>query len=319
MMKLQFIWLFALIFCVAVLQGVGGDCTCNNGKDGHEGRDGKNIVGPPGTDGKDGKGGEDCIECGKGRKGDRGNAGTPGTPGARGRTGGPGGKGAPGDQGRKGPRGDQGAKGARGDKGSRGDTGLYDAKALDALQKGMQSIRNDVNAVKADVASTKKLVDTTSNQVKGVEAQVAALKKNAVVLGPGSKIDQKLLPGGYSDYAANDLKWHSLHMTAAALCRAVAYVGTPRLDRVFAKSAGHSCTQVCKATAYHNCEGDLAFHANPKKATSSKDTVAFWDHVRSCDEASPAGFEPSSRPDEILKFRSVFSFCCCTTHKTLDE
>jgi len=310
--KLHVIGLSVLLVFVAVLQGVGCDCTCNNGKDGHEGRDGKNIIGPPGKDGKDGRDGEDCLECGKGRKGDRGNAGRTGIPGVRGRTGAPGGKGAPGDQGRKGPRGDQGPKGPRGDKGSQGDKGLYDAKSLDALQKGMQNLRNEVNAVKAEVASTKKSAAAASSNVRGLESQVTSLKKGAVVLGPGSKIDQKLLPGGYSDYAASDLKWQSLHMTAAGLCRAVAYLEAARTDRVFAKTPHQTCTQVCKATSYPHCEGDLAFHAHPKKATSSKEEIGLWDHVRSCDEVSQFGFEPPSRPDEVLKMRSVFSFCCCT-------
>ena len=55
--------------------------------------------------------------------------------------------------------------------------------------------------------------------------QMSDLKKNSVVLGPRSKIDQKILPGGYSDFGVSDLKWHSLHMSAAGLCRAIAFMG----------------------------------------------------------------------------------------------
>ena len=57
-----------------------------------------------------------------------------------------------------------------------------------------------------------------------LRVQMSSLKKNAVILGPGSKIEQKILPGGYSDFGVSELKWHSLHMAAAGLCRAIAYM-----------------------------------------------------------------------------------------------
>lgn len=302
----------ALLCLFVFITNVKGDCTCDNGKDGHLGRDGKNVIGPPGIDGHDGHDGEDCIECGKGKKGDRGDAGIPGHPGAPGKAGAPGPKGPPGNDGAKGDRGDAGKKGAPGDKGSRGDPGVYDAKVMAELQKEMDNLSKEMSAVKTESASTKKTADQLTSKVHGVDSMIASLKKNAVPVGTGSKFDQKYLPGGYSDFAVTDLKWHSLHMSAAGLCRAVAYMETSRVDRVFAKTAKKSCTQVCAATAYTDCEGDLAFHAHSKKTTTSTEPVGFWDHVRSCDEVSEIGFEPSAKPDDVLKFDGVFSFCCCT-------
>jgi len=310
-MKLRLIGLIVTLVVAAALQGAECDCSCENGKDGRDAHDGKNVIGPPGKDGKDGREGEDCLECGKGKKGDRGNPGSQGVAGAKGRAGPAGGKGPVGDEGKKGARGDQGAKGPKGDKGIQGDKGLYDQKTVEALEKEMSNLRKELNAVRAEVGATKKTADGITSQVGGISSQVSALKKSAIAL-EGGKINQKLLPGGYSDFAVYDLKWQSLHMAAAGLCRAVAYIATPRVDRVFAKDAHKTCTQVCKATAYPYCEGDLAFHAHSKKATSSREEVGLWDHVRGCDEASQFGFEPPSRSDEVLKFRSVFSFCCCT-------
>lgn len=311
-MRLYFISLLCLVLCAAVVTGEGCNCKVENGRDGTDGIDGKNVEGPPGIDGRDGKDGEDCIECGKGRKGDRGDAGIPGIPGANGKAGAPGGKGAQGDRGSKGDRGDAGSKGPKGGKGSNGDDGTFDEKTLEALRKELEDLSKEMDSVKTEAMTTKKVADQISSQVRSLGNKVSVLKKEILQVGQDQKVKQSLLPGGYSKFAAHDLQWKSLHTTAAALCRAVAYLNeTERVDRVFPKVSKQTCDQVCAATPYRKCEGDLAFSASPKKASSSKDEVGYW-APRSCEKTTEYGFEPSSRPDEVLKFRTTFSFCCCS-------
>jgi len=317
-------YVFTFIVVVAVVCLVDGrlngtsecGCKCQNGRDGRDGRDGVSIQGPPGRDGTNGQDGRDCIDCARGPKGDKGDVGPRGHDGAPGPAGQAGARGPKGDAGHNGAKGDRGAPGAKGDRGSKGDKGVCDSKALSNLQGIMASLQKDMKAAKAESAASKATVAKLNGQIAGLLKQIADLKKSTVQVAPGHKLSQNLLPGGYSDYSVNDLQWHSIHMVAAAACRAVtAYTGDKGTEpnRVFARSSGHSCDEVCKATKFNTCDAEISLSANVKKATSSK-TELGWFANHGCGDKSKYG-EPSAPVDQIMKGNALVSFCCCHREK----
>merc|ERR1712243_526941 len=57
-------------------------------------------------------------------------------------------------------------------------------------------------------------------QIATLQSEVKILKADAVKLESNKKLKQSLLPGGYGEFSVQDLQWQSLHMAAAAACRA---------------------------------------------------------------------------------------------------
>merc|ERR1712226_1625473 len=77
--------------------------------------------------------------------------------------------------------------------------------------------------------------------------------------------------GGYSDYSVSDLQWQSIHMSVAASCRAITATGGSgdQPNRVYARSKGTSCNEVCKGTPYKECDAELTIMGNMVVAKSS--------------------------------------------------
>lgn len=289
-------------------------CKCQNGRDGRDGREGVSIQGRPGRDGTNGQDGRDCVDCARGLTGEKGEAGRRGrngAPGAPGPAGKKGPKGAPGD---KGDKGDRGANGAAGDKGSKGDKGVCDAKVLATLRNDMNSLRQQLQGAKTESAASKQKINQLNAQKTALLKQVADLEKSALKVAPGEKIAQKLLPGGYSDYSVNDLQWHSLHLAAAAACKATSDLGggmRKKTSKVFARSSHMKCHDVCKASATtKQCDSEVSIYGNHRKATSLKDEVG-WFTNNGCNGTSVQTFEPTSSEDQVMKDNTFISFCCC--------
>merc|ERR1711936_626603 len=243
--KMKNLYFLTVIFVVSVSLADGAlkdtpspcGCKCQNGRDGRDGREGVSIQGRPGRDGTNGQDGRDCVDCARGLTGEKGEAGR------RGHNGAPG---APGPAGKKGP------KGAAGDKGSKGDKGVCDAKVLATLRNDMKSLRQKLQGAKTESASSKQKINQLNAQKTALLKQVADLEKSALKVAPGEKIAQKLLPGGYSDYSVNDLQWHSLHLAAAAACKAssdLAFGTRKKTSKVFARSSHVTCNDTCGASA----------------------------------------------------------------------
>lgn len=287
-------------------------CKCQNGRDGRDGRDGVSIQGPAGRDGTNGADGRDCIDCARGPKGDKGATGARGHDGAAGAPGLVGAPGPKGNDGSNGSKGEKGQPGPKGDKGAKGDKGVCDSKAFSSLQKAFAELHQEMVSVKSESDKSKREVDVLNNEITGLLKQIEELKKSTVQLAPGRKLDQKLLPGGYSDFSVTDLQWHSMHLTAAAACRATSgSLGEPENEpnRVFARSSGKSCLQVCEATAYKGCDSELSLSANVKKANSSKDELG-WFANKGCKDDSKYG-EPSTSAEKIMNGGAFVSYCCC--------
>jgi len=314
-MNYSYVLVLMLVACLADgrLNGTSEcGCKCQNGRDGRDGRDGVSIQGAPGRDGSNGQDGRDCIDCARGPKGDKGDVGPPGHNGATGPAGPAGARGPKGDAGHNGAKGDRGSAGAKGDKGSKGDKGVCDSRALSTLQHTMAALQNDVKTAKAESAASKQTVARLNGQIAGLLKQISDLKKTTVQVAHGQKLNQNLLPAGYSDFSVNDLQWQSAHMVAAAACRAVtAFSGEtgPEPNRVFARSSGTSCHDVCKATPFNACDAEISVMAHVKKVTSSKQEVG-WFANHGCGDKSKFG-EPSAPADQIMKGNSLVSYCCC--------
>jgi len=300
----------------ALLDGSSSDCgcKCQNGRDGRDGRDGVSIQGPPGRDGSNGQDGRDCIDCKAGPKGDKGAPGAKGRDGAAGTAGARGPTGPKGNAGVKGAKGDAGARGVKGEKGDKGNNGVCDNKALITLQGKIVSLTKKMGEVQHDADLSKRTVDALKTKIANLEKEVKDLKSKQVTLGADHKIDQRLLPAGYSQFSVNDLQWHSLHMAAASACRATtAIFGETSVNRVLPRSTQKSCTDVCKASKYKVCDAEISISGTVNKVSSSKNEVA-WFANHGCDGKGNYGFEPTAHSDQIVKNlgnSNFFSYCCC--------
>lgn len=287
-------------------------CGCQNGRDGRDGRDGQTIQGPAGRDGKDGNDGRDCIDCARGPKGDKGDAGPPGKSGAAGKAGPAGPKGVKGDKGANGAKGDKGSAGPKGAPGPKGDKGVCDQTTLITMQTTIKTLRTDLASVTNELKTTKETLSKFNSQFAALNKAVSEMKKTTVQVGRDHKIAHSLLPAGYSDYAANELQWQSLHMAAAACCRAVTATGGSgsHPNRVYPRTKNMNCNQVCQATLYTSCDAEMSIYGSVKKASSQKDEVG-WFSNHGCDDKGSYGFEPMVNPSDVFKPGTFISFCCC--------
>jgi len=298
-------------------------CLCQNGRDGRDGRDGLTLTGPAGRDGKDGQEGRDCVECARGPKGEQGPAGHSGKDGVRGKDGLSGKKGDKGDKGDKGNPGTSGASGAKGGKGDKGDKGVCDSSKLKVIDQyitelstAVKQLNKDLAVGKKDLATAKKIIGEANAQIGSLKREVALLKKNTVKLDSNNKIKQSLLPGGYSNFTASDLQWQSLHMAAAAACRATSGTGgsgdLPNM--IFSRDRGMTCNAVCNGTSiYKECDSELTLMGNIVKAESYKTELgSFYNYgCDNIDTVPSPGFEASSPHDKVITSPQFMSYCCC--------
>jgi len=296
-------------------------CGCQNGRDGRDGRDGVTIQGPPGRDGKDGNDGRDCIECArgpKGPKGDRGDAGKNGANGAPGKAGVAGAKGPKGDRGNNGSNGKDGSNGARGPPGPagrpgvKGEKGVCDQSTLNTLTSTINSLKASLAKVNTELASTKNALNRINSQYTSLSKTVFDIKRTTVQVGSDHKIARGVLPSGYSDHTADELQWQSLHMAAAACCRAVTATGGSgsHPNRVYPRTKNMNCNQICATTPYRSCDAEMSIYGSAKKAKSQKDEVG-WFSNHGCDDNADYGFEPMLHASDVFKAGTFISFCCC--------
>lgn len=269
------------------------------GRDGRDGRDGVSVQGPPGRDGTPGRDGRDCPEFIRGCVG-----GSNGTEGPKGETGSSGLDGRPGDvglPGRSGARGERGFKGEKGDPGPPGEKGVHGGKG-ERGEAGKSGIcdEQEFSRLLIEVESLKKLKN-----------DVAILMKESIRLGSDSKIKQSLLPAGYSENSADDIKWFSIHVSAAAACRASTPSGGVGSDAnaVFPRTDNLACNDICKLRNYENCDATLSIAGRVGRVVNDYDSSGMF-YNYGC---ASRGWPNSETADyaDINKYWPYFGYCCC--------
>merc|ERR1711910_25342 len=163
----------------------------------------------------------------------------------------------------------------------------------ESMVEVVQRLVRDVNVLKTDNINLKK---DNINLKKNSEA----LKKDNSVL----KAEvSRLKANGHSDYSVADQQWQSLHMAAAAACRASTAFGGHGINanQVYPRTKGQTCDQVCKATKYYTeCDASLSIMGTMGRVkTVNRSAGAFYNYH--CNSAGYPGLfhEESSQDNSI--------------------
>merc|ERR1711962_1192 len=163
-----------------------------------------------------------------------------------------------------------------------------------------------MNAVSTFVVISAVMVFVSSRAVPNdISSEIYALKSRM------AELEKKIGHGAYGKFTAQDLQWQSLHMAAAAACRGATLGGGSEHDpnRVFARSAGHSCTAICKASPYKNCDATLSIMGYMGKAKDSTHEVG-WFYNYGCGNVG-AWPEPQMSWDITTVKTGYAGYCCC--------
>merc|ERR1712193_446901 len=135
----------------------------------------------------------------------------------------------------------------------------------ESMVEVVQRLVRDVNVLKTDNINLKKDSEGLKKDNSVLKAEVSRLKAN-----------------GHSQYSVADQQWQSLHMAAAAACRASTAFGGhgPYDNRVYPRTKGHTCDQVCKATKIRTeCDASLSIMGNMGRMKSVNQAVgAFYNY-----------------------------------------
>merc|ERR1712168_653078 len=114
------------------------------------------------------------------------------------------------------------------------------------LKTDNEKLKADSQKLKADEQKLKVDSDKLKSDNKELKAEVSRLKNN-----------------GYSQFSVADQQWQSLHMAAAAACRASTALGGHGStgNRVYPRVSKQTCVQVCRSTKYYTeCDASLSIH-----------------------------------------------------------
>merc|ERR1711910_92572 len=159
-------------------------------------------------------------------------------------------------------------------------------KDSDNLKKDNINLKKDNKNMKKDNINLKKDSEALKKDNSVLKAEVSRLKAN-----------------GHSDYSVADQQWQSLHMAAAAACRASTAFGGhgPYGNFVYPRPKGQTCDQVCKATKYYTeCDASLSIMGTMGRVkTVNRSAGAFYNYH--CNSAGYPGLfhEESSQDNSI--------------------
>merc|ERR1712193_296486 len=147
------------------------------------------------------------------------------------------------------------------------------------LKKDNENLKKDNENIKKDNINLKKDSDNLKKDNINLKKDSDGLKKDNSVL----KAEvSRLKANGHSQYSVADQQWQSLHMAAAAACRASTAFGGhgPYDNRVYPRTKGHTCDQVCKATKIRTeCDASLSIMGNMGRMKSVNQAVgAFYNY-----------------------------------------
>ena len=104
-------------------------------------------------------------------------------------------------------------------------------------------------------------------------------------------------------------------MSAAAACRGSTATGGggPWSNGVMVRNTADkkSCTEICAATVYSNCDAEVSVYGKKDKATENGQIVGHFYNYK-CERSDYGGNEASSSDETVINYGyPYFSFCCC--------
>merc|ERR1711910_36364 len=163
----------------------------------------------------------------------------------------------------------------------------------ESMVEVVQRLVRDVNIIKTDNINPKKDNDNLKKDSEGLKKDNSVLKAEV----------SRLKANGHSDYSVADQQWQSLHMAAAAACRASTAFGGHgnNANQVYPRTKGQTCDQVCKATKYYTeCDASLSIMGTMGRVkTVNRSAGAFYNYH--CNSAGYPGLfhEESSQDNSI--------------------
>jgi len=168
------------------------------------------------------------------------------------------------------------------------------------LKVDNEKLKLDCQKLKADDQKLKVDSDKLKSDNKELKAEVSRLKNN-----------------GYSQFTVADQQWQSLHMAAAAACRASTALGGhgPWGNVVFPRISKQTCVQVCNSTkVYTECDASLSIYGNMGRAKTvdpAHPAGEFYNYH--CEGTGWSGqvHEEVSADAAITQYRGYYGYCCC--------
>merc|ERR1711936_1516645 len=183
---------------------------------------------------------------------------------------------------------------------------------VNVLKTDNINLKKDSENLKKDNVNLKKDSDNLKKDNINLKKDSEALKKDNSVL----KAEvSRLKANGHSDYSVADQQWQSLHMAAAAACRASTAFGGhgPYGNFVYPRTKGQTCDQVCKATKYYTeCDASLSIMGTMGRVkTVNRSAGAFYNYH--CSSAGYPGLfhEESAQDNSIAAIPDYLGYCCC--------
>merc|ERR1711931_523552 len=104
--------------------------------------------------------------------------------------------------------------------------------------------------------------------------------------------------------------WQGLHLAAAASCRAITGGGGTggAINVVYPRTKGHSCLQVCQASAYKNCDGSLSIMGMHARAAKVNQPVGYF-YNYGCKSAG-GGLHETDGERDLTKETNIVGYCC---------
>ena len=104
-------------------------------------------------------------------------------------------------------------------------------------------------------------------------------------------------------------------MSATAACRGSTATGGsgPWAYVVMVRNTADkkTCTELCAATAFSNCDAEVSVNGKKDKATENGQIIGHFYNYK-CEEAHRGGNEASSSDETVMNYDyAYFSFCCC--------
>jgi len=182
----------------------------------------------------------------------------------------------------------------------------------DKLKTDTQKLKTDNDGLKTDTLKLKADNEKLKVETQKLEANEAKIKVDSDIL----KAEvSRLKNNGYSQFSVADQQWQSLHMAAAAACRASTALGGhgPVDNRVFPRTSRKTCDQVCNGTKYYTeCDASLSiqgFMGRVKTAGSS--AGSFYNYHCSSTGWSGLQHEEGVADELLMQTHGYFGYCCC--------
>merc|ERR1712168_1059988 len=164
------------------------------------------------------------------------------------------------------------------------------------LKVNDQKLKEETDKLKADNQKLKADSERLKADNKELKAEVSRPKNN-----------------GHTRFSVADQQWQSLHMAAAAACRASTALGGhgPWGNTVWPRTSGHTCDQVCNNTkAYTECDASLSIMGAMGRVKSvNRAAGSFYNYH--CNGHGDRGHEEVVADSAVTDIGGYYGYCCC--------